>query len=187
MSTMTTADLANWLADQHWSDFAQSLADFYAKKGYLTEKQEASARKMHAKCTAKKTAAKAPALAADGIFAKGDEVYKVQWNQNHTSLYAKRLVEDGSAKGFCWEYVGKGPLHHLTEDDRLTAEKAKSLGALYGVCVFCSATLTDEASIAAGYGPVCAENNGLPWGHVPPIAAGGVMLPGDNEYQLELA
>lgn len=173
---ITTHVLAIWLAEQTWSDFAQSLATFYADRGYLTEKQEASARSMYAKVTAKAAAkASAPAapksepLAADGIYAKDGEVFKVQWNQNHTNLYAKRLVENPEAKTYSWEYVGKGPLYTLTEADRLTAEKAKELGQLYGVCIFCGRTLTDEASIEAGYGPVCAENHGLPWGHVTPI------------------
>jgi len=31
-------------------------------------------------------------------------------------------------------------------------------------CAFCSRELTDEASIAAGYGPVCAKNHDQPWG-----------------------
>lgn len=188
---ITTNDLATWLAEQTWSDFATSLAAYHAKHGYLTEKQEAAARKMHAKMMAKgPVATKGPALEVDGIFAKGDDVYKVQWNKDHTNLYAKRLVEDvATAKGFTWEYVGKGPLYTLTEDDRLTAEKAKALGALYGVCVFCSATLTDEPSIAAGYGPICASNNGLPWGHVDHIAEHPATGPitAEPEGQLLLA
>ena len=39
---------------------------------------------------------------------------------------------------------------------RLTLERAKELGHLYGRCIRCGATLTDEGSIAAGIGPVCA-------------------------------
>jgi hypothetical protein len=33
-----------------------------------------------------------------------------------------------------------------------------------GDCCFCSRTLTDQRSIAEGYGPVCAERYGLTWG-----------------------
>ena len=40
---------------------------------------------------------------------------------------------------------------------RLTLERAKELGQLYGMCVRCGATLTDEDSIAAGIGPWCAK------------------------------
>ena len=39
---------------------------------------------------------------------------------------------------------------------RLPLERAKDLGKLYGICVCCGRTLTDEGSIAAGIGPICA-------------------------------
>ena len=41
---------------------------------------------------------------------------------------------------------------------------AKMYGLETGVCCFCGLELTDKRSIAAGYGPVCADNYGLPWG-----------------------
>ena len=31
-------------------------------------------------------------------------------------------------------------------------------------CAFCARQLNDEASVSAGYGPVCAKNHDLPWG-----------------------
>lgn len=39
---------------------------------------------------------------------------------------------------------------------KLTLERAKELGHLYGMCIRCGATLTDEDSIANGIGPICA-------------------------------
>jgi uncharacterized protein DUF6011 len=43
-------------------------------------------------------------------------------------------------------------------------------GALHGQqfkhCIFCNTELTSKASLFAGYGPICAENWGLPWGEV---------------------
>lgn len=39
---------------------------------------------------------------------------------------------------------------------RLTVERARELGQLYGMCIRCGATLTDEDSIERGMGPVCA-------------------------------
>ncbi len=41
---------------------------------------------------------------------------------------------------------------------------ASNHGHLSGNCAFCLKTLTDERSLDAGYGPVCAGNFGLPWG-----------------------
>ena len=44
---------------------------------------------------------------------------------------------------------------------------AKVIGQRTGHCIFCSRELTDAKSIFHGYGPVCAENFGLPWGDKP--------------------
>lgn len=37
-------------------------------------------------------------------------------------------------------------------------------GRKMGRCCFCGLELTDERSVAVGYGPICADNWGLPWG-----------------------
>ena len=42
---------------------------------------------------------------------------------------------------------------------------AARYGKLTGNCCFCVRGLTDERSLAEGYGPVCAKNFGLPWGN----------------------
>lgn len=39
-----------------------------------------------------------------------------------------------------------------------------TIGRRMGACCFCSRKLTTNESLAAGYGPVCAENYGLAWG-----------------------
>src|SRR6478735_790498 len=49
----TLNELAEWLAEQTWSDFAVSLANFYRARGFLTPKQEQAARSMRAKILAK--------------------------------------------------------------------------------------------------------------------------------------
>lgn len=36
-------------------------------------------------------------------------------------------------------------------------------GKKSGHCCFCGLTLTNPESVARGYGPICAENYGLPW------------------------
>jgi hypothetical protein len=53
-------------------------------------------------------------------------------------------------------YMGKAGLRGLTPEMRMTIEEAKKYGALYGVCVRCSATLTKEESIERAMGPICA-------------------------------
>jgi hypothetical protein len=44
------------------------------------------------------------------------------------------------------------------------AKAAKAYGHEVGACAFCNRRLDDPRSVAAGYGPVCADNYGLPWG-----------------------
>lgn len=49
---------------------------------------------------------------------------------------------------------------------RFAAEPAKVAaehGKLTGACCFCNRALEDARSTSVGYGPVCAENYGLPW------------------------
>lgn len=41
---------------------------------------------------------------------------------------------------------------------------AGAAGRLSGNCCFCNLALTDERSLAMGYGPVCADHYDLPWG-----------------------
>jgi hypothetical protein len=46
------------------------------------------------------------------------------------------------------------------------AAAAASYGRLTGNCCFCMRPLSTDSSVAAGYGPVCAEHFGLPWGSI---------------------
>lgn len=88
----------------------------------------------------------------DGFFVTPDgKVVKVQFNRARTNRYAKVLDTETGA----FEYAGKAPLRW--ELERLTAERAAELGRLYGMCVACGATLTDEDSIERGLGPICAN------------------------------
>jgi len=43
---------------------------------------------------------------------------------------------------------------------------AKAHGQRTGNCCFCSRDLSDYRSVSMGYGPICAERWGLPWGEV---------------------
>lgn len=44
------------------------------------------------------------------------------------------------------------------------AQVAAAYGQRYGHCCFCGLELTDHRSVDVGYGPICAEHFGLPWG-----------------------
>jgi hypothetical protein len=41
---------------------------------------------------------------------------------------------------------------------------AAAYGHLHGRCCFCNIALTDPRSTSVGYGPICADHYGLPWG-----------------------
>lgn len=46
-------------------------------------------------------------------------------------------------------------------------DEAKIRGIKFGFCCFCATPIQTKESLAAGYGPICAENWGLPWGNLP--------------------
>lgn len=93
-------------------------------------------------------------LVGEGMYNVDGEIFKVQRAVHGSGhLYAKRLVEGR------FEYA-PGALTALTPDDKMSLEQAKEFGKLYGFCCVCSRTLTDEGSIAAGIGPICAGKDG---------------------------
>lgn len=99
----------------------------------------------------------------DGYYKLGEYFVKVQRNLAGDRLYAKVWLHTSE----CWDYdtaVALKIRSQLRPEMRLSAEDAQKFGALYGRCVFCTQQLNDERSIAAGYGEICADNHGLPWG-----------------------
>jgi Family of unknown function (DUF6011) len=98
-----------------------------------------------------------PGPATEGMYRKDGEVYKVIIAVHGSGrLYAKRLVMATDGTGPVGYETARGMVHKLTQADRMTQLEAAAFGHLYGICVRCAATLTDENSIARGMGPVCA-------------------------------
>ena len=62
-----------------------------------------------------------------------------------------------------WSYA-KGVIFRLTAETKLTATQAAEIGHRTARCVYCGRELTHPASLTAGYGAICAERQGLPWG-----------------------
>lgn len=79
-------------------------------------------------------------------------------------LYARKA--DGKLYGKVrddygyWEYV-PGAMNGARH---LTADEARQLGITTERCIFCATPIETKESLAAGYGPDCAEKYGLPWG-----------------------
>lgn len=96
--------------------------------------------------------------APEGMHRVDGVIYKVQRAVHGSGkVYAKKLVEDAdAASGWTFTYA-PGATRNLSEGTLLTLDEAKVFGALYGTCAVCARTLTNEASIAAGIGPVCAS------------------------------
>jgi hypothetical protein len=86
----------------------------------------------------------------EGMYAVGDRIFKVYFNQAGTRLLAKELI-DGSL-----EYQGMAT-RFVNASHRMSIEQAKAYGRVTGTCCVCSRRLTDENSIAEGIGPVCAS------------------------------
>lgn len=103
-------------------------------------------------------AVKESGIQADEIFVLDGEYFKTKASKaGH--LYAMRW--DGER----WDYdSAKGVIRKLTPAMRATAEQASEFGHTYHCCVYCSRGLNDSRSETVGYGPICADKYGLPWG-----------------------
>lgn len=151
------SELAGWLAQQGWSAFAQSLAQQYARKGHLSEKQEASARSMYAKAQERQAQRQVPAnpVTEVGMYLTPEGVaYRVKRSQAGR-LYASRYVPEAQERSDRFVYEG-GAVYRLDASMRMTLEQAKALGAQYAQCCVCGRDLSATESVEAGIGPVCA-------------------------------
>lgn len=93
----------------------------------------------------------APKDVEEGFYVVGATIAKVQRAVHGSGhLYAKRLTEEG------WDFWPRALPIVAREGRKMTVEEAGEYGRLYGFCIACGATLTDEGSIARGIGPICA-------------------------------
>jgi Family of unknown function (DUF6011) len=111
------------------------------------------------KVSERRDAAPAAELEA-GMYRKADgRIYKVQRAVHGSGkMTAKQLIAPSADGAYAarFEYQGLAS-RFVAADERMSLEEARQYGALYGVCCVCARTLTDEDSIAAGIGPVCAK------------------------------
>lgn len=94
-------------------------------------------------------------IRGEGAFYSEAQVFKV-YKMVHGSgrQGVKRLVVGDDHSG-SFEYLGLAAKHLPAEAEKMGLEEAKTFGRMYGLCIKCGATLTDESSIANGIGPVC--------------------------------
>lgn len=90
-----------------------------------------------------------PAELDEGMYKVGDDIFKVYHTQaGH--IATKQLTEDG------FEYTGRKPLAKIKPEHRMTLDQAKEYGKATNMCCNCGRLLTNEDSIEAGIGPICA-------------------------------
>lgn len=104
----------------------------------------------------RKAAAPVATEVPEGMHRLNGKVFKVQRAVHGSgNLYAKQLVQQDEER-WTFDYA-PGVIRNLSGDTAMTLEEAKKFGALYGTCCVCARTLTNEESIEAGIGPVCAS------------------------------
>lgn len=181
------ADIAAWLEGNEWS-FAQSLVQSLIKYGSLTDNQISAARRCIARDAERKVQNKAAAAereaqaqpvnttALEDAFARASKrnrrialwigTVRVKPAAKHPGVL---YVVDRSTDSYLGKVTGgkfvpsrDGKAREAEMLTILADPKAAAVrhGKLTGACSVCSRTLTDPASIAAGIGPVCAENMG---------------------------
>jgi len=132
-----------------------------AKPEWMVEKE----RREQEQIAAHDQIERAPEI-TEGMYVHDGEIYKVQRAVHGSGrLYAKVLVvhdqnfdfQHGMTGGNATFEFAKGMVYKLKPEEKMTLEQAAEYGRLYGVCCVCGATLTDEDSIAAGIGPICAS------------------------------
>lgn len=142
-------------ANYQRSAFLSSLLDYFRRFGILTEKQlSAVLRNMESDKTEKRS--NGNPVTEIGMYRNAEGVFRVKQSKDTGNLYAMRFIPEAQSKADRFAYE-RGAVHRLSATDRMTVEQATELGALYGMCCVCGADLTDEKSVKAGIGPVCAK------------------------------
>jgi hypothetical protein len=157
---ISVAELASWLAEQTWSQFAVSVARQFERNGRISEAQEASARSMYAKAQARQAQRQVQApvnpVTEVGMYLNAEGVaFRVKMSKSTGRLYAERFVPEAEARADRFVYEG-GAVYRLDASMRMTLEQAKALGAQYAQCCVCGRNLTADQSVEAGIGPICA-------------------------------
>lgn len=168
-------ELVDWLEEQTWSDFAQSLAKQYRTKGSLSPKQVNAAKNMRKKVERKRKEKEAQETGLDlsgvpsGYYAvpEGDTRLKVRIarGKDGTKWEGWTFVSDGAEYGQRRNYGTQKPdgTYRGAIEDKLRAivedptEAMKAYGHLVGRCGACNRLLEDEESIRKGIGPICAQ------------------------------
>jgi hypothetical protein len=172
-------DLVNWLSEQSWSSFAQSLVSQVRSGKPLSDRQIASAESMRLKCE-NRAARRAEenairdsqeeraaelrheigSLEANRIYkTRSGKTYQVVAAKSGGNLYAKIL----DPKTGRFEYA-PGAIRELDADGSrqvIGIKEAVDFGMKFGTCICCGRGLAAKKSVEAGIGPICRDKWGL--------------------------
>lgn len=81
-----------------------------------------------------------------------------------TRTWYGRILQDGKFQQSPRAELPNGMLETLRNFAAEPAKVAARHGRETGQCCFCNRLLTDKRSVEVGYGPICADHYGLPWG-----------------------
>lgn len=88
-----------------------------------------------------------------------DGTVAIAYTTQNKFLAVRRLVIDEDGRGGL-EYWKGGLSVVRATGTLLSQEEASQLGKTYGFCICCGKDLSEDTSLAVGYGATCAENNG---------------------------
>ena len=92
-------------------------------------------------------------VSEEGMYRRGDEIFRIQCSKESGNLYAKKL--DVVEMKFIY---APGAVKFLSSTHKMTLDEAKAFGVETGFCCVCARFLTDAKSVANGIGPVCAKS-----------------------------
>lgn len=173
--------------------FASSLIDQFNRRGSLSDKQWPWVEKLIERATPKpveekKTVNLKPLQKLFETASEGLKKPRVAFSCSAGEFMVSRAADNSRNPGHLYvkdlggTYLGKvdpcGRLHmssyagmeyeHVFEAlegfASNPAERAAAYGKETGNCCFCMKRLTDTRSVEVGYGPICADRWGLPWG-----------------------
>lgn len=172
-------------------EFASSLVNAHRRFGAVTNKQRQWIETLASRVQLADLDRSVPLTEIQRLFAvateNGMKRPAIVFNHNGQRYRLSKAPNNGRNAGHLYvkapEYLGKiapnGSFSwspDLAPDEvirTLTALRAfakdpvgiaKDYARETGCCSFCAQTLTDKRSVAAGYGPICADHYGLPWG-----------------------
>ena len=142
------------VANSHKSQFLASVLNYWERHGVITEKQLSAVLRQIEQDKSGKRASVNPVTEV-GMYRNSQGVFRVKQSKRG-SFYAMRFIPEASTKSERFVYEA-GAIYELSASDRMTIEQAQEIGALAGVCCVCGADLTNEKSVRAGIGSVCAK------------------------------